>query len=167
MELLDCTVPEGNKTVESCGLGFFAPGVLRDGDLALELVKFAPHPVHKVPTYRFRMVHSQSGAELGGINLRVGSNSHIELYAGHVGYTVYPPHQGHNYAARSLRLLIPLAQRHGIHPLWITCDPDNIASRRSCEIAGAKFVEVVDVPPNCIIHRSGHRQKCRYRLETG
>ena len=51
-----------------------------------------------------------------------------------------------------------------LDPLWITCDPENIASRRTLELAGAKFVEIVDVPENCIIHRNGHPRKCRYRL---
>ena len=69
------------------------------------------------------------------------------------------------YAARAVRLLIPLAREHGINPLWLTCDPDNVASRRSCERAGAQFVDIVDVPAACIIHRSGHTKKCRYRLD--
>jgi tagatose 1,6-diphosphate aldolase len=142
-----------------------APGPFEDGELVLEFVNFAPHPVHKVPTYYFRMVHIDSREEIGGINLRAESNSHIELYAGHVGYTVHPAHRGQRYATRSLLLLIPLARELGLDPLWITCDPDNVASRRSCELAGAKFVEIVDVPETCVIHRSGHTQKCRYRLD--
>jgi len=140
-------------------------GAFKDEELVLELADFAPHPVHKVPTYYFRMVHAGSGEELGTINLRVGSTSHVELYAGHTGYGVHPAHRGHRYAARSLVLLIPLACKLGLNPLWITCDPDNVGSRRSCELAGAQFVEIVDVPEDCIIHRSGHKQKCRYRLD--
>jgi predicted acetyltransferase len=142
-----------------------APGELKDGELVLALADLAPHPVHKVPTYFFRIVHFGSGEELGLINLRARSSSHVELYAGHVGYSVHPTHRGHKYAARSLRLLTPLAGKLGLNPLWITCDPDNIASRRTCELAGAQFVQIVDVPQNCIIHRSGHEQKCRYRLD--
>jgi tagatose 1,6-diphosphate aldolase len=42
---------------------------------------------------------------------------------------------------------VPLAVRHGLSELWITCNPDNIASRRTCEAAGAELVEVVDLPP--------------------
>ena len=61
---------------------------LEDGDLLLQFVEFGPHPVHHVPTYHFRMVHRQTAEELGGINLRVSSIPHIELYAGHIGYTV-------------------------------------------------------------------------------
>lgn len=145
--------------------GLFPPGALQDAELILELADFAAHPVHKVPTYYFRMIHSDSGEELGIINLRVGSTSHVELYAGHVGFTVHAAHRGHRYAARALRLLTPLAGKLGLNPLWITCDPDNMASRQSCELAGAQLVEIVDVPENCVIHRSGHKQKCRYRLD--
>jgi tagatose 1,6-diphosphate aldolase len=95
----------------------------------------------------------------------VGSTPHIELYAGHIGYAVHDIHRGHRYAARSVRLLIPYARRLGIEPLWITCDPENLASRRTLEIAGAQFVEIVDVPADCIIYQSGHPRKCRYRIQ--
>jgi len=141
-------------------------GELRDDELVLELIGLEPHAVHKVPTYFFRMVHAESKEELGGINLRTETTSHIEFYAGHVGFGVHAAHRGHRYAARAVKLLLPVAVRLGLDPLWITCDPDNVASRRSCELAGAQFVEIVEVPANCIIHRSGHKQKCRYRIEV-
>jgi len=156
-----------NRVKELCKNALFAPGALKDNELVLELVDFTPHPIHKVPTYYFRMVHVDSGEELGTINLRVGSSSQVELYAGNVGYTVHPAHRGNRYAARSLQLLTSVASKLGFTPLWITCDPENIGSRRSCEVAGAQFVEIVAVPESCVIHRVGHKQKCRYRLQIG
>lgn len=120
-------------------------GELCEGDLRLVLSEIADHVVHKVPTVFFRMIFSLTGAEVGRINLRVGSTPHIELYAGHIGYSVYAPFRGRHFAARSVVLLVPLARRVGLDPLWITCDPENIASRRSLELAGAAFVEIVDV----------------------
>jgi predicted acetyltransferase len=146
-------------------LEFIEPAKLEDGDLRLEFVQFAPHPVHKVPAYYFRIVHTLTAEELGGINLRLGSSPHIELYAGHIGYTVYPAHRGRRYAGRSLRLLTRIARQLHFDVLWITCDPENASSRRSAELAGAELVEIVDVPENCIIHQSGHKRKCRYRLD--
>jgi predicted acetyltransferase len=77
---------------------------------------------------------------------------------------VHPANRGHRYAARATRLLLPLARELHLDPLWITTDPDNIASRRSCGLAGAEHIEIVDVPETCIINRNGHPQKCRYRL---
>lgn len=143
------------------------PGDLRDGDLRLELAAFgAFHPVHKAPTYHFRMIHAATAEELGTIRLRVGWTQHIEMYAGHIGYAVHEGHRGHRYASRSVRLLIPLAHGLGLDPLWITCDPENVASRRSLELAGACFIEIVNVPEDCIIHKSGHPQKCRYVLSS-
>lgn len=143
------------------------PGELRDGELRLELEGFGMHPVHHVPTYHFRMVHNGTAEEMGQIRMRIGSSRHVEMYAGHIGYAVEPAFRGHHYAARSVRLLMPLAAANRIDPLWITCDPENTASRRTLELAGAKFVEIVDVPEDCIIRQSGHPRKCRFRLATG
>jgi tagatose 1,6-diphosphate aldolase len=138
--------------------------ILVDGDLLLELDSVTPHPVHKVQTYFFRMRDARSGEEAGRINLRLGSGPHIERYAGHIGYFVESAYRGNAYASRALRLLMGVARQHGLDPIWITCDPDNIPSRRVCERAGAEFVEVVDVPIDCTIHQNGHPKKCRYRL---
>jgi predicted acetyltransferase len=137
-------------------------GVLRDGELQLELVEFVSHPIHLVPTYHFRMV--ASGEEAGTINLRLGWDENLVLYAGHIGYGVHEAFRGRRYAARSVTLLKPLARRHGFEEIWITCDPENVASRRSCELAGAQFVEVVDLPETSVYYTRGIRKKCRYRL---
>jgi predicted acetyltransferase len=137
---------------------------LRDGELVLEPIEVAPHPVHRVPAHFFQMIHADSRQEIGRVNLRVGSGPHIERYAGHVGYRVAPAHRGHRYASRALKLLLPLARELQINALWVTCDPENIPSRRACELAGGMLVEIVDVPATCVIHQSGHPRKCRYRF---
>ena len=143
------------------------PGLLCDGDLALDLLRFEAHPAHRVPTYQFQMVHRETHEVLGNIRLSLGSTPHLERYAGHIGYGVLPEHRGHHYAARAVRLLLPLAQEIGMDALWITCDPENLASRRTLELAGAEFIEIVDVPETCVIYRKGHPRKCRYRLLAG
>jgi predicted acetyltransferase len=146
-------------------MDFVRPMDLRQGDLELRLLDYSVHPFHRVPTYFFRMMSIAHDREMGTINLRIGSTAHLERYAGHIGYGVHPSYRGHHYAARSLTLLLSLARRHELDPVWITCDPDNTASRRSLEIAGAEFVEIVDVPEHCGIRRYGGKlRKCRYRL---
>lgn len=141
------------------------PLELRHGDLELRLVDYSVHPFHRVPTYSFHMVGISHGMQMGQINLRIGSTPHVERYAGHIGYGVQPEHRGHHYAARSVKLLLPLARRLELDPIWITCDPENVASRRSLELAGAQFVEIVDVPADCGIRKYGGKpRKCRYRL---
>jgi predicted acetyltransferase len=142
------------------------PGTLCDGELELKLDRFQVHPVHRVPTYQFHMVDRETREVLGHIRLSTGSTPHIERYAGHIGFGVFSQHRGHHYAARAVRLLLPLARKLGIDPLWLTCDPENLSSRRTLELAGAKFIEIVDVPVGCVIHRKGHPKKCRYRLSS-
>ena len=144
---------------------WLASADLLDGELSLSLGSFEEvHPIHKVPAYHFRMVHAGTGADMGRVNLRVGWTVHVERYAGHIGYAVHQEHRGHRYAARAVRLLLPVARRLGLDPIWITCDPENAASRRTLELAGAELVEIVDVPEDCVIYQSGHPQKCRWRL---
>jgi inosine-uridine nucleoside N-ribohydrolase len=46
-----------------------------------------------------------------------------------------------------------------------THHPDNIASRRTCEPAGAKLVENVDLPDDTDMYQEGERRKCRYRID--
>src|SRR5688572_14560944 len=100
----------------------------------------------------------------GGISLRIGYSDPIEMYYGHIGYHVYPPARGRHYAERACRLLIPLCRRYGMRTLWITCNPDNRASRRTCERLGMELAGIVPVPDTEPLHARGEREKCRYRL---
>ena len=111
------------------------------------------------------MTHTETGAHLGDIDLRLSNDHYITHYAGHIGYGVDRPHRGHHYAARACRLLLPLAKKHGLDPLWITCNPDNLASRKTCEALGATLEEIVSVPPGSDLFRRGEREKCRYRVD--
>lgn len=131
----------------------------------LEYLHTSLHPYHAVPAHYFVM-RNRRAEEVGRINLRLESPEHVLLHGGHVGYGVHAAHRGNRYAARAVRLLQPVARAAGIDPLWITCDPENFASRRSCELAGAEFVEIVPVPKDTVMFRTGHPFKCRYRLPT-
>jgi predicted acetyltransferase len=143
---------------------FLEPGEMAEGNLRLVLKEKVPASPDKgwVPMYRFDI--TVDGGRVGGIDFRLGASDFIVRFAGQIGYGIEQRHRGHRYAARAVRLLAPLARAHGLVPLWITCNPDNLASRRTCELAGAQLVEIVDLPPDCDMYAKGDRQKCRYRL---
>ncbi|MBX3171569.1 MAG: GNAT family N-acetyltransferase [Candidatus Eremiobacteraeota bacterium] len=145
---------------------FLPHGRLRDGDLRLRILSTSPpDPVKNyVATYHFGMFLEGRRSGVGGIELRLGDHQHLIRFGGQIGYAVHPDHRGQGLAARSLRLLFPLARRHGFAELWITCDPDNFASRRTCERAGAVLQEIVDLPETHEMYARGSRQKCRYRI---
>ncbi len=143
-------------------------GELLDDDLELRLDQITRGDPDKgwAPAYHFVMVSArQPWIEMGRATLRVGNTPYIVTYAGHIGYRVYEAYRGQHYAARSVRLLLPLAKYHDLNPLWITCNPDNIASRRSCELAGATYVETVPVPPDVDMYQRGDYEKRRYRID--
>ena len=106
-----------------------------------------------------------TGTRVGNVDLRIGDTHHLVMYGGHLGYSVLPRYRGNRYAARSCTLLLPLAREHGMERIWITCNPDNLASKRTCEILGAELVETVDVPSGTAAYRKGERQKLRYKIE--
>jgi len=127
----------------------------------------------RVPAYHFWMLVPRGVAGsgeppirlAGGVGLRIGNNPEIEMFSGNIGYHVYPPARGHHFAERACRLLLPLARRHGMDRLWITCNPDNVASRRTCERLGAKLVDIVTIPGDHPFRMRGETAKCRFMIE--
>ena len=153
------------------GFRFNDYGTLTDGEV--EVVVREKHPGDEgrgyVPAYWFDIRLPGSRARIGQADLRLGNTRHITMYGGHIGYGVQEKHRGNRYAARACNLIKQVALDHGFKVLWITCNPDNYPSRRTCEILGCELVEIVDLPEDTDMYRRGERQKCRYRwdLEKG
>ena len=147
-------------------VNFVEPGLLIDGELELMLVEqYSGNPrLNFAPAYRFKMVNTYDGREMGRIDLRLGNSEDLRMYAGHIGYRVKEAYRGRRFAARAIRLVLPLARHHQLGTLWITCNPDNLASRRSCELAGLIFTEIVTLPSDNDMYKRGDREKCRYQL---
>ena len=147
---------------------FLDPGSLIDGELSLELIRHNPaDPVRGfVPSYDFAMRVASDPKQLAGlINFRAGNTYGLEMFGGHFGYGVEPAFRGRRFAARSCRLLLPFVRRHDLITIWITCNPDNAASRRTCERVGCTLETIVPLPPDNDQYKVGERFKCRYRLD--
>jgi predicted acetyltransferase len=144
------------------------PGELSNASVSLSLRERSPEDPERgwVPEYHFTVVGQASGEPVGLLRLRVGTNESIERYAGHVGYAIAASHRGNRYAAHAVEAVLPLASRLSAGPLWITCDPDNLASRRTCEIVGATYVETVRIPESHPMYAEGVRYRARYRLTS-
>jgi predicted acetyltransferase len=119
------------------------------------------------PSYHFWMrLNDRSPLRIAGsVAFRVGDSPNIVNFIGNLGYQVYPPVRGRHLAERACRLLLPLTRRHGMKTLWITCNPDNLASRQTCLRLGALLIDTIPVPPDHELYGRGEREKCRYRLE--
>jgi tagatose 1,6-diphosphate aldolase len=146
---------------------FLDPGRLVDGELELKLIRCHSADPFKgwVPWYEFALYESGVKSPAGQLSFRSGTGPWLEKYGGHIGYGVDAAHRGRHFAERAVRLILPFVRRHGFHQIWITCNPDNWPSRRTCERLGAVFTEIVDLPPEHEMYLRGERQKCRYRLD--
>jgi predicted acetyltransferase len=73
---------------------------------------------------------------LGRLSLRHALTPFLLEVAGHIGYAVRPSARRRGVATRALALLLPIAADHGIDPALITCDVDNVGSRKVIEANG-------------------------------
>lgn len=146
------------------GFEFLDTGALVDGELELVVVDRRPPDAAKgyVPAYDFEM--RSDGRRAGRLHLRVGWAPGL-FCAGNIGYAVEEEFRGRHFAERACRLVLPLARRHGMTLLTITTEPDNIASRRTCERLGARLEEIVPVPEDHEMFGHGYRRVCRYVLD--
>ena len=146
---------------------FLEPGNLSDDQLRLRLLRTetAGESVWKAPTYRFDIQLVEKDQRIGHLNFRIGDSLLCTHYAGQIGYGIDEAHRGHHYAERACRLVLPFVARHGVHSLWITCNTDNTASRRTLERLGAELVEIVTVPDDYPFGSGTLRQKCRYLVK--
>ncbi|MHA7881033.1 MAG: GNAT family N-acetyltransferase [Saccharospirillum sp.] len=122
-----------------------------EGDRALE----------GAPAYLFD-IRLNDGLPIGQIDLRIGHGHSLVTYAGHIGYGIEPAFRGHYYAAKACQLLVDVALDHDLPDLWITCNPDNLASIKTCQFLGARLIEKVKVPLWSELWRRGDREKLRF-----
>lgn len=75
-----------------------------------------------------------SGAEyLGRIAIRHRLTPHLLDYGGHIGYDVRPSARRRGHATAMLAAALPVAASLGIDPVLVTCDEDNVGSRKVIE----------------------------------
>lgn len=104
--------------------------------------------------------------EIGQISYRNGESRYI-YYFGHIGYHIDPPWRGNGYACQACELISGLFREDGKNTVVITCDPDNIPSRKTCEKLGGSLERIVNVPEYVRNRYDISAVKCRYILKTG
>ncbi|MCK8058661.1 MULTISPECIES: GNAT family N-acetyltransferase [unclassified Fusibacter] len=140
--------------------------MLTDGEIDLRIHKKTPAEPDKgfVPAYHYHITLHGSENPIGSIDIRIGDNENL-YYGGHIGYSIKEEFRGMAYAAKACRIIKEVAIVHKMNKLIITCNPDNFASRRTCEKAGLNLVGVVDLPDYNDMYQDGERQKCIYEWD--
>ncbi|MFA5597959.1 MAG: GNAT family N-acetyltransferase [Pusillimonas sp.] len=125
---------------------FYETEDLRNSEIFLKLRETSDEKPEKrwLPAYHFDIC-LLDGTLIGKCDLRIGHNDKTYV-GGNIGYAIYEPHRGHRYAAKACELMFKQAKKHKMDHIIITCAPDNIASSKTCELAGGKFLEIAPIP---------------------
>lgn len=113
--------------------------------------------------YEYKIILNNQNVIVGWLDFQLAPSKEV-FYRGHISYGIDEEHRGHNYASKAINLIKWCAKEHNFNLLVITCDPDNIASLKSIERAGAKLLGVFDIPEDHELAQYGVKQKCIYEL---
>jgi len=110
------------------GFEAFLAELRRQGDTSL------PPPPNWVHTSTFWW--ADGSQFLGGIRIRHESTPGLLESAGHIGYDVAPRARRRGHGTAMLRAALPIAAGLGLDPVLLTCDVDNVGSRKVIEANG-------------------------------
>jgi predicted acetyltransferase len=101
-------------------------------------------PAGWVTTTHLWMLADDTGEEVvvGRISLRHALTPWLLEVGGHIGYAVRPTARRRGHATAALALMLDVAAERGIDPALVTCDDDNIPSRKVIEANGGVLEDV-------------------------
>jgi predicted acetyltransferase len=119
----------GSSLQEAAGFQRFLDG------LRAEELPETPRPENFVPTTYLWWI--DGSAFLGRLSIRHRlAPGRVGLRNGHIGYEVRPSARRQGHAMAMLGAALPWARRIGLDSVLLTCDDDNLASRRTIERNG-------------------------------
>jgi predicted acetyltransferase len=99
--------------------------------LRADSLEDTPRAVGYVPSTTWWWV--DEGGYLGRIAVRHRLTPFLLEVGGHIGYDIRPSARLRGHATAMLRAVLPHAQALGIDPALLTCDHDNVGSRKVIE----------------------------------
>ncbi|MGH3489546.1 MAG: GNAT family N-acetyltransferase [Actinopolymorphaceae bacterium] len=128
----------GRETREYAATWDTAPGFAAYVDtLIADAREDTPRPDGLVPATTLWWVDGST--YLGRLAIRHRLTPFLLEQGGHIGYDVRPTARRRGHATAMLRDALPVANRLGIDRVLVTCDTDNVASRKVIEAAGGAF----------------------------
>ncbi len=131
-------------------------------DVTLKKV-ILPSEYFDVPTIMYDVYVASIERIVGRVEFRFEEDQDL-IYYGNIGYVIYLPYRGHSYAYQATVKLIEIIseQFDELNEVYITCNPDNEASKRTIEKLGVTFVATVDIEKEHELYRLGDKQKNVY-----
>jgi len=110
------------------------------------------------------------GEYLGQTSIRPHlSSRYLLTYGGHIGYSIRPSRRRQGYGTKILALALEEARRLGLQRVLITCNSDNLPSKRIIEQNGGRYESSMAMPAHLLRAEgrsaNGQVDKLRYWIE--
>lgn len=102
-----------------------------------------------VPSHTYWLIDDQR--VIGIVNIRHYLTPALEKRNGHIGYSIRPSEQKKGYGTELLRLALQKAKELGIHRALLTCDENNLGSRRIIEKNGGELQDIIEVDGDAVM----------------
>lgn len=102
--------------------------------LRSQALEDSPRPDGHVPSTTLWWI--QGDDYLGCLAIRHRLTPYLREIGGHIGYSVRPTARRRGHATAMLRAALPVANHLGIESALVTCDVDDVASRKVIESNG-------------------------------
>ena len=80
------------------------------------------------------------GEYIGQVSIRPDlCTSYLITYGGHIGYSIRPTRRRQGYGRKLLQLTLDASRALGLDRILVTCDSDNLGSRKIIEANGGRF----------------------------
>lgn len=109
----------------------------------------------RVPNADFWLIDNDE--YIGRMSIRYKLNEHLLKIGGNIGYEIRPSKRRLGYGKEQLRLGLIQAKRDGLQRVLVTCDEDNIGSKKIIEHNGGQLENALEV--------EGSPRKLRYWIE--
>lgn len=113
--------------------------------IGIDLARYVPQTIHWLFV---------DGRPVGVGKLRDRLNDFLRSVGGHIGYSIRPTERGKGYGNLILEELMKKALKKGIAEVLVTCDQDNILSRKVIEHNGGRLEDISE------------EGECRYWITT-
>lgn len=100
----------------------------------------------RAPESAFWLVHNKRF--IGRVYVRHALNQKLHDFGGHIGYNIRPSERRKGYGKKALGLALIEAKKLDLHTALITCNEDNLASKKIIEANGGVLQDVIETELN-------------------
>lgn len=110
----------------------------------------------RVPSSNFWLINERE--YVGLLTVRHRLNDFLLKVGGNIGYQIRPSKRGQGYGKQLLHLGLQKAREMGIPRALVTCDENNVSSKKVIEYNGGQFEDAVEVEGSSV-------KKLRYWID--